>query len=65
MAKMRRNITGILTKEEFAIVRSVCHPDKKPNDELKSKAFNLVARLKSSVDFKGMSKKDKELAGWD
>ena len=49
---LRMNLDGLMTEEEYKLVRSCLHPDRAPEDrkQLFNKAFDIFNRLEKSVN---------------
>lgn len=62
---LRMNLDGLMTEEEYKLVRSCLHPDRAPEDRkpLFNKAFDIFNRLEKSVN-RDMPAQLRKQRGW-
>lgn len=62
---LRMNLDGLMTEEEYKLVRSCLHPDKAPEDRkaIFNKAFDIFNRLEKSVN-RDMPAELRKQRGW-
>lgn len=62
---LRQNLDGLMTEEEYRLIRGCLHPDKAPEDRRQTfgKAFEVFTRLEKSVN-REMPQKLRKARGW-
>ena len=63
--ELRMNLDGLMTEEEYRLIRGCLHPDRAPEDRKAAfgKAFDIFTRLEKSVN-RDMPAKLRNQRGW-
>jgi DNA-binding transcriptional MerR regulator len=62
---LRQNLDGLMTEDEYRLIRGCLHPDRAPEDRRQTfaKAFDIFTRLERSVN-RDMPEKLRKARGW-